>query len=99
MKGFSKRNLVLIRQWYRYWTSDLTIAKQAVAQLASIPWGRGHDKITKWPKPCSCRWLPTAREPLKYVACNIIVPYYVACNITGGSNGNNTSQCTSSKAP
>jgi hypothetical protein len=42
---------------------------------------------------------PTASEPLTYVACNIIVTYDVACNLTGGSNGNNTRQCTSSKAP
>jgi predicted nuclease of restriction endonuclease-like (RecB) superfamily len=47
MKGFSKRNLELIRQWYRYWTSDAAIAKQAVAQLASIPWGHNLAIISK----------------------------------------------------
>lgn len=36
MKGFSKRNLELMRQWYRFWSGDPEIAKQLVAQ---IPWG------------------------------------------------------------
>lgn len=47
MKGFSKRNLELIRQWHRYWTSDAAIAKQAVAQLVSIPWGHNLAIISK----------------------------------------------------
>ncbi len=33
MKGFSKRNLELMRQWYLFWQNGDTIAKQAVAQL------------------------------------------------------------------
>ena len=36
MKGFSKRNLELMRQWYLFWTTDNVIAKQLVSQ---IPWG------------------------------------------------------------
>jgi predicted nuclease of restriction endonuclease-like (RecB) superfamily len=36
MKGFSKRNLELMRQWYRFWQGDSAIAKQVVSQ---IPWG------------------------------------------------------------
>lgn len=47
MKGFSKRNLELIRQWHRYWTSDTAIAKQAVAQLTAIPWGHNLTIISK----------------------------------------------------
>jgi predicted nuclease of restriction endonuclease-like (RecB) superfamily len=47
VKGFSKRNLELIRQWYRYWTTDTAIAKQAVAQLTSIPWGHNLTIISK----------------------------------------------------
>ncbi|MDD1621895.1 MAG: PDDEXK nuclease domain-containing protein [Methylococcaceae bacterium] len=47
MKGFSKRNLELIRQWRRYWTSDAAIAKQAVAQLTTIPWGHNLAIISK----------------------------------------------------
>jgi predicted nuclease of restriction endonuclease-like (RecB) superfamily len=43
MSGFSKRNLELIRQWYLFYNSNLTIAKQPVSQLEnalfSIPWG------------------------------------------------------------
>lgn len=39
VKGFSKRNLEAIRQWHRYWMKDAAIAQQAVAQLATIPWG------------------------------------------------------------
>ncbi len=45
MKGFSKRNLELIRKWVLYWNSDelreeqsnATIAKQPVSQLAMKP--------------------------------------------------------------
>jgi predicted nuclease of restriction endonuclease-like (RecB) superfamily len=36
MKGFSKRNLELMRQWYRFWQEDAVIAQQLVSQ---IPWG------------------------------------------------------------
>ena len=39
MKGFSKRNLELMRQWYRFWSHDDVIAKQVVAQLFKVPWG------------------------------------------------------------
>lgn len=38
VKGFSKRNLELIRAWVRFW-SEQAIAKQPVSQLAQIPWG------------------------------------------------------------
>lgn len=44
MKGFSKRNLELIRQWYRYWVKEDTIAKQLVSQ---IPWGHNVAIIQK----------------------------------------------------
>jgi predicted nuclease of restriction endonuclease-like (RecB) superfamily len=33
MKGFSKRNLELMRQWRRFWQTDAEIAKQLVAQI------------------------------------------------------------------
>jgi predicted nuclease of restriction endonuclease-like (RecB) superfamily len=36
MKGFSKRNLELMRQWYLFWCVEPIIAKQLVSQ---IPWG------------------------------------------------------------
>lgn len=39
MKGFSKRNLELIRKWYLFYSQDNTITKQAVSQLVQIPWG------------------------------------------------------------
>jgi predicted nuclease of restriction endonuclease-like (RecB) superfamily len=39
MKGFSKRNLELIRQWYVFYGQKNLIAKQAVSQLVRIPWG------------------------------------------------------------
>lgn len=45
MKGFSKRNLELMRQWYLFWTDDDAIGQQAVAQITiakqlatQIPW-------------------------------------------------------------
>lgn len=53
MKGFSKRNLEMMRQWFRFWSADtaiakqaasqsggVTIAKQAVAQLGGSPIGQ-----------------------------------------------------------
>lgn len=39
MKGFSKRNLEYIRRWYLFWSKDMSIAQQVVAQLGQIPWG------------------------------------------------------------
>jgi predicted nuclease of restriction endonuclease-like (RecB) superfamily len=36
LRGFSKRNLELMRQWYRFWSEESAIAKQLVSQ---IPWG------------------------------------------------------------
>ncbi|OGV39091.1 MAG: hypothetical protein A2020_13420 [Lentisphaerae bacterium GWF2_45_14] len=47
MKGFSKRNLELIRQWYLFYTKASSIAKQPVAQLAQIPWGHNIAIISK----------------------------------------------------
>ena len=44
MKGFSKRNLELMRQWYRFWSEQPAIAKQLVAQ---IPWGHNLVIISK----------------------------------------------------
>ena len=38
MKGFSKRNLELIRQWHVFYSQKNLIAKQAVSQLVRIPW-------------------------------------------------------------
>ena len=37
VKGFSKRNLELIRKWVSFW--DKEIAKQVVSQFFQIPWG------------------------------------------------------------
>lgn len=59
MKGFSKRNLELIRQWHLFYNRKSTIAKQAVsqletkigqqavAQLTQIPWGHNIAIISK----------------------------------------------------
>ena len=47
MKGFSKRNLELMRQWYRYWGKDEKIAKQVVSFLFQIPWGHNIHIIIK----------------------------------------------------
>jgi len=33
MKGFSKRNLEMMRQWFRFWSDDPAIAKQLASQL------------------------------------------------------------------
>lgn len=35
IKGFSKRNLEQMRQWYRFWADDPAIAQQAATQLAN----------------------------------------------------------------
>lgn len=47
MKGFSKRNLEMIRQWYLYWSADHPIAKQPVAQLVQVPWGHNLAILSK----------------------------------------------------
>ena len=55
IKGFSKRNLELIRQWYTFWSKGLPtgqqaaaqIAKQPVSQFTRIPWGHNLTIITK----------------------------------------------------
>lgn len=56
IKGFSKRNLELIRQWYLFYNQKNSIAKQAVSQLsdinvqqlvAQIPWGHNLKIISK----------------------------------------------------
>lgn len=47
MKGFSKRNLELIRRWNLFYTSTDAIAKQAVSQLSQIPWGHNIVIVSK----------------------------------------------------
>jgi len=47
MKGFSKRNLELIRQWYLFWKQDDQITKQLVSQIQNIPWGHNLKIISK----------------------------------------------------
>ena len=55
MKGFSKRNLELIRKWYRFWSDSTLIAKQLATQTESvhiipifqIPWWHNVVIITK----------------------------------------------------
>jgi predicted nuclease of restriction endonuclease-like (RecB) superfamily len=47
VKGFSRRNLELIRQWYRHWNSDPAIAQQLVSQLLTIPWGHNLAIVAK----------------------------------------------------
>ena len=46
MKGFSRRNLELIRQWYLFW-SEQPNAKQLVSQITQIPWGHNLAIIAK----------------------------------------------------
>ena len=47
VKGFSQRNLELIRQWYLYWHKEAAIAQQLVAQLTRIPWGHNAQIMSK----------------------------------------------------
>ncbi|MEA1972817.1 MAG: DUF1016 N-terminal domain-containing protein [Candidatus Cloacimonadota bacterium] len=44
IKGFSKRNIYAIRQWYLFYSQDFTNVPQAVAQ---IPWGHNRLIISK----------------------------------------------------
>ena len=44
IKGFSKRNLYAIRQWYLFYKAGSEIVPQAVAQ---IPWGHNRLIISK----------------------------------------------------
>lgn len=52
LKGFSVRNIKYMRQWYLYWTEELIIGQQLVAQLDlekifQIPWGHNILIISK----------------------------------------------------
>ncbi len=47
IKGFSKRNLWAIRQWYLFYSNDSAIVQQPVAQLAHIPWGHNLVIVSK----------------------------------------------------
>ncbi|MFH1798149.1 MAG: PDDEXK nuclease domain-containing protein [Candidatus Omnitrophota bacterium] len=47
MKGFSRSNLMYIRQWYLFYSSDKAIVQQLVGQLVEIPWGHNIAIITK----------------------------------------------------
>ncbi|ELS00262.1 hypothetical protein GLO73106DRAFT_00041190 [Gloeocapsa sp. PCC 73106] len=55
MKGFSQTNLKLIRQWYQFYSNDISISQQAVDQLResslspifNIPWGHNIAIISK----------------------------------------------------
>lgn len=53
MKGFSRRNLELIRQWYSFYNRTNgqppvgQFAKQAVSQITKIPWGHNIAIISK----------------------------------------------------
>ena len=62
IKGFSRRNLEFIRQWYLFWNQSPEIAKQAVSQLVQVPWGHNLKIISK------CQ---TTAEALYYI-CNTI---------------------------
>lgn len=44
IKGFSRRNLYAIRQWYKFYSEKFSIVPQSVAQ---IPWGHNRLIITK----------------------------------------------------
>lgn len=47
MKGFSERNLRLIRQWVQFWLDEPAIWQQAVAELTQIPWGHNQVIVNK----------------------------------------------------
>lgn len=54
VKGFSKRNLELVRQWHLFWSQPASgqqtaapIAQQPVSQILSIPWGHNLAIIAK----------------------------------------------------
>jgi predicted nuclease of restriction endonuclease-like (RecB) superfamily len=47
IKGFSPRNLALVRKWRRFWEPHLAIAKQLVSQLTELPWGHHIAIISK----------------------------------------------------
>jgi predicted nuclease of restriction endonuclease-like (RecB) superfamily len=58
MKGFSERNLRLIRQWVQFWIESSANWQQAVAELTQIPWGHNQVIINK------CK---NAKEGLYYI--------------------------------
>ena len=56
IKGFSKRNLELVRQWYSFWSENAPIAKQPVAQLTehSSP-SKGQQSVAQFAKQPASR--------------------------------------------
>jgi len=48
MKGFSKRNLELMRQWYRFWGSEDAITQQPATQLQNLPLAEQVFQIPWW---------------------------------------------------
>lgn len=47
VKGFSKKNLELIRKWYIFYNQGNLITKQVVSQLIIIPWGHNINITSK----------------------------------------------------
>ena len=47
IKGFSLRNMELIRQWYLFWSDAGEITKQLVSQLIQVPWGHNLKIVSK----------------------------------------------------
>lgn len=54
VKGFSKRNLELVRKWYLFWQNSIEqslITKQVVSQLLQLPWGHNIVIVSKCQNP------------------------------------------------
>ncbi len=47
VKGFSVRNIKYVRQWYLFYSKEVSIGQQPVAPITQIPWGHNLAIITK----------------------------------------------------
>jgi len=47
MKGFSRSNLMYVKKWYLFFSSDDKKVQQVVGQITQIPWGHNIAIITK----------------------------------------------------
>lgn len=51
MKGFSRRNLELIRQWFLFWSTSDALGKQTDSQIAKQPDSQLAQDAAHWPQP------------------------------------------------
>ena len=72
MKGFSKRNLELMRQWYRFWSDESSIAQQPATELRKLPVMPEVFKIPWWHNIVILTKIKNIDEAMFYVQKTIV---------------------------